>query len=162
MILKDTVDLGNPLAKAGMTLFLKKESRPLRLTETGAGAAQYAPTRLPYSVTFFDPDLFALGRSQLLSGVRRQQEYHCHSDKQSQSKTLHRPALLLDCAAPGAGRNNEGNRAKALYRKRFAPSSIISIPTKTPREFSARGVLFYMPLNQKRGKVSPPPCFASS
>jgi len=42
-----------PLAKAGAKLYLKKEPRPLRLTETGAGAARYAPRTVAFSGFIF-------------------------------------------------------------------------------------------------------------
>ena len=99
------------------TLFKRGTPEPAR-TGTGAGAARdSAPHGRLMRLILPDPDPPRMGRGQLLSGVRRQQENQSHSDKQSQEQTLHGlPSFFWACAAPSAGCNkNEGNRASPLY-----------------------------------------------
>ena len=53
-----------------------------------------------------------MGRGILLSGVRRQQQYHSQSDKQSHDQMSHGRTPFPACAAPSAGsRVKRSNRA---------------------------------------------------
>lgn len=59
-------------------------------TGTGAGVARAAPRTVTTRGFFYSPRPIAtMGRGNLLSGVRRQQEYHSRCDKQSENDPLH-------------------------------------------------------------------------
>ena len=71
------------LAKEEERIYIKREPRLLRLTETGAGTARFAPpcTATVTGQLFYDPDPPRMGRGQLLSSGGRQQQDKGHCDE---------------------------------------------------------------------------------
>ena len=102
------------LAKQGRRAYTKREPRFLRLTETGAGTARFAP---PCTATvtglYFTTRPPTTGPGQLLHGVGRQEEDKGHSDKQDENTSPHGGTLLFPFA-PCRRSGLEGSRARMI------------------------------------------------
>lgn len=111
------------LAKSEMRAYRKRELRFLLRTETGAGAARYSAPHGCQGFIFSQPRPIAtMGRGILLSGVRRQQQYHSQGDKRDHDQTSHGRAPFPACAAPSAGgRVKRSSRAVRVIAYPLSP-----------------------------------------
>lgn len=116
---------------------LYKKGTPVpALTETGAGAARYSAPHGCLRFYFSQPRPIAtMGRGILLSGVRRQQQYHSQSDKRDHDQTSHGRAPFPACAAPSAGISEKrSNRAVRLISFSFSSRNVKSIKAITKHQ----------------------------
>ena len=106
-----------------MKAYMKKELRFLRQQKPELARRVTAPRTVAKGYIFTQPRPIAtMGRGILLSGVRRQKQYHSQSDKRDHDQTSHGRAPFPACAAPSAGsRVKRSNRAVRVIAYPLSP-----------------------------------------
>ena len=128
-----------PLAKRGVKLYLKREPRHLRLTDTGAGTARFAPPcTVATAVLFFDPDPLQWAGVNCYSAIDA--ENRTKATAISRMKTVRMADALL-FRLRRAGRMVEGQPCMGVIACSFRDDKWLSEAS----------------LNAERGKVSLPP-----